>query len=111
VKTSLTAIFFETTGATSMNRTDSTVRLAISSFIALGAMAVGQTAFADAPAMEQCAGVVKAGANDCATSTNACHSHVTTDRNPEAWVYLPKGTCERIAGAHLVKVADPTPKK
>jgi hypothetical protein len=28
-----------------------------------------------------------------------------------AWIYLPKGTCERIAGAHVVKVTDPTPKK
>jgi uncharacterized membrane protein len=59
---------------------------------------------------EQCAGVIKAGKNDCATSTNACHGHVTTDSHPEAWIYLPAGTCERIQGAHLVNVVDPTPK-
>ena len=94
-----------------MNRNDHVLRFAVSSLIAVGALATGESAFADAPAMEQCAGIVKAGANDCATSTNACHSHVTTDRNPEAWVYLPKGTCERIAGAHVVKVVDPTPVK
>jgi uncharacterized membrane protein len=94
-----------------MIKNDNTLRLAVSSLVAFGALAVGETVLADAPAMEQCAGVVKAGANDCATSTNACHSHVTSDSNPEAWVYLPKGTCERIAGAHLVKVADPTPAK
>ncbi len=92
-----------------MIKNDQMLRLAISSLFVLGASAIGDFALADAPAMEQCAGVVKAGANDCATSTNACHSHVTADRNPEAWVYLPKGTCERLAGAHLVKVADPTP--
>jgi uncharacterized membrane protein len=94
-----------------MNRNDHVLRFAVSSLIAVGALATGASALADAPAMEQCAGVVKAGANDCATSTNACHSHVTTDRNPEAWVYLPKGTCERIAGARVVKVVDPTPAK
>jgi uncharacterized membrane protein len=94
-----------------MNRNDHVLRFAVSSLIAVGALATGASAFADAPAMEQCAGVVKAGANDCATSTNACHSHVTTDRNPEAWVYVPKGTCERIAGAHVVRVVDPTPVK
>jgi len=94
-----------------MSKNDHVLRLAVSSLFAFGALAVGESALADAPAMEQCAGVVKAGANDCATSTNACHSHVTSDSNPEAWVYLPKGTCERLAGAHLVKVADPTPAK
>ena len=94
-----------------MNKNDHVLRFAVSSLVAVGALAIGESALADAPAMEQCAGVVKAGANDCATSTNACHSHVTTDRNPEAWVYLPKGTCERIAGAHVVKVVDPPPAK
>jgi hypothetical protein len=28
-----------------------------------------------------------------------------------AWIYLPKGTCAKIAGARVVKVKDPTPKK
>jgi uncharacterized membrane protein len=42
---------------------------------------------------------------------NACHGHVEADASPMAWIYLPKGTCEKIAGAHLVKVTDPTPKK
>jgi hypothetical protein len=35
---------------------------------------------------------------------------VTTDSNPEAWIYLPTGTCEKIVGARVVKVVDPTPK-
>jgi uncharacterized membrane protein len=64
---------------------------------------------AAAPGMEQCAGVIKAGKNDCATSTNACHGHVQQDANPEAWIYLPTGTCDRIAGARVVVVTDPTP--
>ena len=51
--------------------------------------------------MEQCAGVIKAGKNDCATSTNACHGHVEADSSPEAWIYVPKGTCERLVNGSL----------
>jgi uncharacterized membrane protein len=61
--------------------------------------------------MEQCAGIIKAGKNDCATRSNACHSHVQTDADPEAWIYVPAGTCERLVGAHVVQVADPSPGK
>jgi uncharacterized membrane protein len=94
-----------------MKQNDHKLKHAITGLLATAGIAVAGAAYADAPAMEQCAGVVKASSNDCATSANACHGHVTTDSSPEAWVYLPKGTCARIAGAHLVKVADPTPAK
>jgi len=59
---------------------------------------------------EQCAGIVRAGQNDCATSQNACHGHVTSDADPEAWIYVPKGTCAKLIGARVVQVVDPTPK-
>ena len=52
-----------------------------------------------------------AGKNDCATATNACHGHVEVDANPNAWIYVPKGTCERLVGGRVVHVVDPTPKK
>ena len=92
-------------------KNDRLLKLAVSGLFATGALAAAASAVAEVPGMEQCAGIVKAGKNDCATSTNACHGHVTTDANTEAWVYLPRGTCERFVGAHLVKVVDPTPKK
>lgn len=85
------------------------LRAAMASLLAIGASTAATSALADHH-QEQCAGVIKAGKNDCATSTNACHSHVTTDNNPEAWIYLPTGTCEKIVGARVVKVVDPTPK-
>lgn len=56
---------------------------------------------------EKCAGVIKAGRNDCATSTNACHGHVTTDAHPEAWIWVPKGTCARIVGARVTTIKSP----
>ena len=83
---------------------------AMTSLLALGAASVAMSAAAEEAKQEQCAGVIKAGKNDCATSSNACHGHVSTDSHPEAWIYLPAGTCERIEGAHVVNVVDPTPK-
>lgn len=85
------------------------LRAAMTSLLALGAASAATSAIADHH-QEQCAGVIKAGKNDCATSTNACHGHVTSDSNPEAWIYVPTGTCEKIVGARVVKVVDPTPK-
>jgi len=80
---------------------------AISALALLGA----SSALADKPGMEQCAGIVKGGKNDCATSKNACHGHVAEDGNAEAWIYVPNGTCEKLAGARVVSVVDPTPKQ
>lgn len=85
------------------------LRAAMTSLLAISASTAVTAVRADHH-QEQCAGVIKAGKNDCATSTNACHSHVTTDNNPEAWIYVPTGTCEKIVGARVVKVVDPTPK-
>ena len=96
-----------------MSTSNSITRAAISGLLALGTLSVATVALAadDHSGDEQCAGVIKAGKNDCATSMNECHGHVETDRNTMAWIYVPKGTCEKIAGAHLVKVAEPAPKK
>jgi uncharacterized membrane protein len=89
------------------------VRLAITSVIALSGTAFATSAIAadDNSDKEQCAGIVKAGKNDCATTANACHGHAETDATPLAWIYVPKGTCERLVGAHVVKLVEPTPKK
>ena len=87
------------------------IRAAMTSVLAIAGSTTSLSANAADPAMEQCAGVIKAGKNDCATSSNACHGHVEKDASPEAWIYVPKGTCDRIAGARVVVVKDPTPKK
>jgi uncharacterized membrane protein len=92
-----------------MSNRNSLYLFAVSSALALAG--VSGSALADQHEKEQCAGIIKAGKNDCATSKNQCHGHVTTDASPEAWIYLPKGTCERLSGARVVKVVDPTPKK
>ena len=92
-----------------MTITKTFLRSALSSALLLSAATVATTSFAADESKEQCAGVIKAGKNDCATSKNECHGHVSTDRDAEAWIYVPKGTCERISGAHLSAANDPTP--
>jgi uncharacterized membrane protein len=72
------------------------IRAAVTSLFALGAAAVATQAMA--AATEKCAGIVKAGKNDCGTSTNACAGTVKADNDPEAWIKVPKGTCGKIAG-------------
>ena len=89
------------------------IRLAITSVLALSGAAFATSVMAadENADKEQCAGIIKAGKNDCATATNACHGHVEVDANPNAWIYVPKGTCERLVGGRVVHVVDPTPKK
>jgi len=82
-----------------MNTTDRVVRSAVASLLALGVAAV--SSLAAAADTEKCAGVVKAGKNDCGTSTTSCHGSVKVDRNAEAWIELPKGTCDKIVGASV----------
>lgn len=95
-----------------MRKSNAAVHAAVTGLLALGAGSLVTSAYAadDHSGDEQCAGVIKAGKNDCATSMNDCHGHAQTDGNPMAWIYVPKGTCEKIIGAHLVKVKVPAPK-
>jgi len=51
--------------------------------------------------MEKCMGIAKAGQNDCGTSQHACAAQATKDAGAEEWLYLPKGTCDKIPGAKV----------
>jgi uncharacterized membrane protein len=96
-----------------MKHSTAMIHAAVTGLFVLGASSLSAAAYADGDHSgdEQCAGVVKAGMNDCATSMNDCHGHATGDANPMAWIYVPKGTCSRIVGAHVVTVKVPPPKK
>lgn len=65
-------------------------------------------AFAGAPAeeaqameKEKCYGIVKAGKNDCGWSGGSCAGSATADNLPDTWIFVPKGTCEKLVGASL----------
>lgn len=55
--------------------------------------------------MEKCAGVAKAGKNDCGTSKHACAGQATKNGDAEEWVYVPTGTCDKIVGGTVIKAA------
>jgi uncharacterized membrane protein len=50
---------------------------------------------------EKCYGIAKAGQNDCFGVGNSCGGTSKKDRDPEAWIYVPKGTCNKIVGGEL----------
>jgi len=45
--------------------------------------------------------VVKAGSNDCQTATSSCAGTSKRDDQADAWIYLPAGTCGKIAGGSI----------
>ena len=62
-------------------------------------MATAAPSFAaDNGMQEKCYGVAKAGHNDCKTASNSCAGTVKMDREGSAFIVLPKGTCDKIAG-------------
>jgi uncharacterized membrane protein len=84
-----------------MRKSDAAIA-AISSLLALGSAAYAPATFgADAPEMEKCFGVAKAGKNDCAGPAHACAGQSKVDAGGKEWIYLPKGTCERLSGGSL----------
>lgn len=67
-----------------------TAGLAVSTTSALANMKKGS--------MEQCYGIAKAGMNDCGSKTggNSCSGQSKTDGDPNEWILVPKGTCNKI---------------
>lgn len=81
------------------------VKAALGSVLALGLVGAGVNAADEKPEAEteRCAGIVKEGMNDCATSEHACAGQAKEDYAPEEWITLPKGTCDKIAGGTVVE--------
>jgi len=52
--------------------------------------------------VEKCYGVAKAGMNDCAAKGHQCAGKSTVDNDPDSFIYLPAGICEKLGG-HAMK--------
>ena len=52
--------------------------------------------------VEKCAGIVKKGLNDCSANGHFCAAQGTKDNDPNEWVFLPKGTCEKLTGGKVL---------
>jgi uncharacterized membrane protein len=62
------------------------------------ALSLGALTSAHAADMEKCYGVAKAGKNDCKAGSHSCAGSATKDRDPESFVVVPKGLCDKLAG-------------
>jgi uncharacterized membrane protein len=72
---------------------------ALASVLALGVIANPVMA-QDKGAKEKCFGVAKKGANDCASAngSHSCAGQAKADSDPNEWVFVAAGTCEKMGG-------------
>jgi len=101
-----------------MSNKDNVIKATVKGILALAAVnsVVLTTDAIAAQEMEKCYGIVKAGLNDCQTGTQSCAGSSTKDNQADAFIFLPKGTCNKIVGASLLPgteqpaAAEQTPK-
>jgi uncharacterized membrane protein len=66
------------------------------------AVPVGAPAQMPSYTAEKCYGIAKAGENDCASTGNhSCAGQSKVSSDPNSWIFVPKGYCNRIVGASL----------
>ena len=47
---------------------------------------------------EKCYGIAKAGKNDCQTANSSCAGSSKRNGQGDAWIYVPKGSCDKVVG-------------
>ena len=75
--------------------------VAASSILAIALMSNPLSAHAGKEGYEKCQGIAKAGQNDCGANGHSCAGQAAVDGDPNEWVYVPEGTCEKIVGGVL----------
>lgn len=82
------------------------VSAAIASIISLGAVTTANAVPDQPKAWEKCAGIAKAGKNDCGAldGAHSCAGQAPTDNLDTEWIYVPKGTCTKITGGVVKKI-------
>ncbi|MBL4603033.1 MAG: DUF2282 domain-containing protein [Emcibacteraceae bacterium] len=66
--------------------------------ITVATLSVSVPATAQEAKAEKCYGVAAAGKNDCKTATSSCAGTSKFDRQPDAFLMVPAGTCGKLAG-------------
>jgi uncharacterized membrane protein len=66
--------------------------------VAISLAAFSVPATAQNATAEKCYGIAAAGKNDCKTATSSCAGTSKFDRQPDAFLMVPAGTCGKIAG-------------
>ena len=75
--------------------------IAVALSLALEASAQGGPAPVPKFEHEKCYGIAKAGKNDCQTANSSCAGTSRRNAQGDAWVYVPKGSCDKIVGGSL----------
>lgn len=92
-----------------------TIQASIAGLLALGIAASASPAFAadEAAAKEKCFGVSEAGKNDCGgtSSKHACAGQSKVSKDPDAFKFVAKGTCEKMGGKLTAKTPSKMDKK
>lgn len=72
----------------------------IAAAILASIVSAGAAQAADKPEREKCYGVAKAEKNDCASKdgSSSCAGQAKKDADPNNWVFVPKGLCDKLAG-------------
>ncbi len=73
----------------------------MTAFFVLVATGSSAAESSDTSATEKCYGIARAGMNDCATATSSCASSSKKDKQKDAFLFVPKGLCEKIVGGSL----------
>lgn len=91
----------------SKNIANKIVTAAVASFILSSTtQALSQTDTDQTDKVEKCYGIAKKGMNDCHTKTASCAGSATKDNQKDAFIFLPKGDCEKIVGGSLTADKD-----
>lgn len=91
-----------------MKKMNRVIISAMTTFIALSATSatIAATNGTADQNSEKCYGIVKAGMNDCATATASCAGSATKDKQSDAFLFVQKGICDKIAGGVLAPKED-----
>lgn len=80
------------------------IATALTGVLAVGMAAVvanNQEALAGKEGMEKCAGIVRKGMNDCGANDHDCAGMAKVDADPNEWIYVPEGTCNKIVNGRV----------
>ena len=86
-----------------MNRTRVMVASAMVALFSVPLASGAQSGPAPTPKFEheKCFGIAKAGKNDCQTANSSCAGTSKRDKQGDAWIYVPRGTCDRVVDGSL----------
>lgn len=82
--------------------------LAISAVLAISATQAENLPTNASQGLEKCYGIAKKAMNDCATALHGCGGEAKINRDPQEWIMVPTGLCNKIEGGSLTAPIEKT---